>query len=622
VRTSQRPRISAILPTWNRACYLEKALQGLLAQTLEPEEFEVILVDDGSTDATRQVLARFTGLLPLVYLHQENAGIAVAKNRGVEKARAPILLFMDDDDVASPTLLEEHLWSHERYPDPTIAILGRTDLSSQVASKPVMHYVTEVGCNLFCYPGIRADEWLDYTFFWGGRSSCKTALLRDHGCFDPVFRFGCEDIELGYRLSQFGLRVRYNPRAVSTMVRAMSFDDFCRRVEKQGQSNWVFGTIHPVEEVWRWGDIPYAQERWAQLEPNFETVLAMARHLDYIATLRVEEGLTLDDFLVTELHRAYLQSFDGCRVRGIAKAVGDRRHRITAQPAGQTVKASSEHVASDGMLPSAALSTVWNTYVRSQDSIEIDIIYDCNLKCFNCNRSCQQAPTMEAMTVEQIYKFIDESVRQNVRWRNIRILGGEPTLHQELLPILELLLNYRTTFSPETTIQLVTNGLGKEVDSKLAKVPDGITIENSHKISRVQTTFSSFNNAPIDLVQFKNYDFSGGCWITSQCGIGLTPYGYYPCAIAGGIDRVFGFNIGRKELPDPDDTMLDLFTVFCRYCGHFLENQKPPGNEDPNHMEETFKEKAKLETTYEVISPTWAATYKRYKHTPPKVSRY
>ena len=237
MRTDKTPLISGILPTYNRAGYLRKALEGLTCQTLERDEFEVIVVDDGSFDETRRVVDLFRENLQLIYLHQENAGISAAKNRGIAQARAPILVFLDDDDVARLTLLEEHLWSHERYPDLVVAVLGHTALSRRVAAIPLMHFVTEVAFYLFCYPRIRVGEWLDYTYFWGGRSSCKAALLRKYGCFNPRFQFGCEDIELGYRLSQIGLRVVYNPRAVSTMVRPLTFDDFCRRIEKQGSSN-------------------------------------------------------------------------------------------------------------------------------------------------------------------------------------------------------------------------------------------------------------------------------------------------------------------------------------------------------------------------------------------------
>jgi len=70
-------------------------------------------------------------------------------------------------------------------------------------------------------------------------------------------------------------------------------------------------------------------------------------------------------------------------------------------------------------------------YYRNLSMIEIDITYACNLRCYNCNRSCTQAPTVERMTVDQIKKFVEESKASNLQWKRIRILGGEPTLHPD-----------------------------------------------------------------------------------------------------------------------------------------------------------------------------------------------
>ena len=75
------------------------------------------------------------------------------------------------------------------------------------------------GLLLFSYPNLKHGDVLDYTYFWGGCSSCKRKFLIEYGVFNPVFRFGCEDIELAYRLSKSNLKVVYNARAVSTMVR-------------------------------------------------------------------------------------------------------------------------------------------------------------------------------------------------------------------------------------------------------------------------------------------------------------------------------------------------------------------------------------------------------------------
>ena len=240
-------------------------------------------------------------------------------------------------------------------------------------------------------------------------------------------------------------------------------------------------------------------------------------------------------------------------------------------------------------------------YVRSRSQIEVDITYRCNLKCFNCNRSCRQAPSTEQMTVEQIQMFIKESIEKNANWEQIKVLGGEPTLHPDLLEILSLLIEYKKYSSSGVHIQLVTNGYGTKVADVLSKIPTDIEIENSMKTS-VGNEFLPFNKAPKDFILFKNADFSNGCHIPFVCGIGLTPYGYYPCAVAGGIDRVFGYDIGRKELPSTNDTMVDQLRVFCELCGHFLT--------------------ARSRTTSEVMSPAWKEAYKRYKMVKPSLSLY
>jgi MoaA/NifB/PqqE/SkfB family radical SAM enzyme len=69
------------------------------------------------------------------------------------------------------------------------------------------------------------------------------------------------------------------------------------------------------------------------------------------------------------------------------------------------------------------------------NQIEIDITYECNLKCINCNRSSTQAPIKEGMTLEQIENFVRESVELNKKWKLINLLGGEPSIHKDFLEI-------------------------------------------------------------------------------------------------------------------------------------------------------------------------------------------
>lgn len=315
--TRQRPLISVVIPTKNRAPYLEKALRALGGQTLDRELFEVIVADDGSSDDTASVVSLFGERLALKYMPQQSKGIAEAKNYGLTGVEAPLVLFLDDDDVAHATLLEEHIATHRRHPEMEAAVLGRTDLSSEVRQWPLMRFVTETGGYLFSYYKIADGQSLDYTFFWGGRSSCKTSLLAERPVFQPEFAFGCEDIELGFRLAGRGLRVIYNALALSTMVRRASFTAFCERVERQGRANVMFYARHPVEEVKRWGDLVDVSARWERIGKQVPEVFEKARRLDEIASLRIREGLDLRDFPLEELHRAYWAALDAARLKGI-----------------------------------------------------------------------------------------------------------------------------------------------------------------------------------------------------------------------------------------------------------------------------------------------------------------
>jgi len=329
------PRISALFSTFNRRDLLRLALRALEEQTLPRREFEVIVVDDGSTDGTAELEREFRGRLEVRWARQENLGLAAGKNHALRLARAPIALFMDDDDVASPRLLEEHLLAHERHPEPEVAVLGFTDLAPEVAARPLMHFVTEVGCYLFCYPRIRDGAMLDHSYFWGGRSSCKRALLAEiDGPFDPVFRFGCEDIELGLRLKARGLRVLHHRAARSTMIRALSLEEFCRRVERQGESNWVFLEKHPTEEVRAWAHLEDLESQWRRVEDRLPRITAAARGLDAIVDARMRHGVEVEPSLLATLHRHYWAAIDAHRVRGSWRSrEASLRRRAAARPA-------------------------------------------------------------------------------------------------------------------------------------------------------------------------------------------------------------------------------------------------------------------------------------------------
>ncbi len=238
-------------------------------------------------------------------------------------------------------------------------------------------------------------------------------------------------------------------------------------------------------------------------------------------------------------------------------------------------------------------------YVRSRSLLELDITYACNLHCYNCNRSVRQAPSSLHMPVERLQGWINEWIERKHRWKRIRVLGGEPTVHPEFERIVDALLRYRD-WSPSTVIEIVTNGHGSLVNAKINQLPSDIWIENSLKTTVVQDAFAPFNLAPVDDPAFRKADFSNGCAIASGCGMGLTPLGYYPCALAGGIDRITGESLGRQNLPDDADDMLSVTSKSCRLCGRFRDGHFVPHSLRPRLVEEK-------------ISPTWHRLYDQWK---------
>ncbi len=108
----QQPEISVVLPTYNRWPLLARALASVLSQ--EEVGFEVIVVDDGSTDETPEQLAGLDDPRLRVLRQEHNQGVARARNRGVAEARAAWVAFLDDDDFWAPRRLREHLDTAER----------------------------------------------------------------------------------------------------------------------------------------------------------------------------------------------------------------------------------------------------------------------------------------------------------------------------------------------------------------------------------------------------------------------------------------------------------------------------------------------------------------------------
>ena len=247
-------------------------------------------------------------------------------------------------------------------------------------------------------------------------------------------------------------------------------------------------------------------------------------------------------------------------------------------------------------------------YIPNLKKVEIEITTNCNMYCYNCDRSCRQAPSNEGMTLDQIKKFVKESIDLNWDWEYIGLIGGEPTLNPKIFEMIKMLKKYKIfkrKNNNDCRIEVVTNGFGEATNKVLSKLPLWVDIRNSNKESKIQL-FKTYNVASIDLKAFKNLDFSIGCRNCSRDGLGLTRYGYYPCGAGASVDRVFGKDIGIKKLDEVNlPNLTKQLKILCSYCGNFKYN---------NPRVKKVKK--------EVSSKSWKNAYKEYKIKKPLLKLY
>jgi len=235
---------SVVIPTFERLDVLPEVLDALAAQEGAPP-FEVIVVDDGSRDGTRDLLAGYRGPLTLTALYEEHRGPASARNAGVARAQGELVAFLGDDTVPAPGWLAAHAAAHaKRRAREPLAVIGYTAWHARMRTTPFLRYITEHGLQ-FGYALIADPELVPFNFFYTSNVSLPRELLVAEP-FDLRFPHAAwEDVELSYRLHARGLTMVYEPTARVAHLHPTDFERFSRRQEKAGESAVVFWQLHP-----------------------------------------------------------------------------------------------------------------------------------------------------------------------------------------------------------------------------------------------------------------------------------------------------------------------------------------------------------------------------------------
>ncbi len=228
---------SVVIPTYNRLPILQKCLQAMEAQNFT-QPYEIVVVDDGSTDGTVEFLRKHTDRFPHVRLFLQNhEGAAIARNTGIDVAAGEIIVFIDSDLVVTSVFLSAH----------AKALADRDRAFT---------YGLVINTNDFENPTSAQVKIQDIStaFFATGNVAIAKHWLTAAGKFDTSFRqYGWEDLELGVRLKNLGLKLIKCPEAVGYHWHPpFTIDQLPRLVDveaQRGRMGVVFYQKHPTWEV-------------------------------------------------------------------------------------------------------------------------------------------------------------------------------------------------------------------------------------------------------------------------------------------------------------------------------------------------------------------------------------
>ncbi|HBE21230.1 MAG TPA: family 2 glycosyl transferase [Cyanobacteria bacterium UBA11149] len=239
---------SVVIPTYNRLPILQKCLRALEYQDIRADSvitgYDVVLVDDGSTDGTLEWLESHKDeLLHVRWYRQDHQGPAAARNLGVKEAKGDTIIFIDSDLVVTESFLQAHA---------DALIKGQ----AEVGSDRIFTYGWVINTCNFEDPTSEPYKITDFSaaYFATGNVAIARKWLEEAGLFDTRFQlYGWEDLELGVRLKKLGLKLIKCPAAVGYHWHPpFSLDQIPRMIDREiqrGRMGVLFYEKHPTWEV-------------------------------------------------------------------------------------------------------------------------------------------------------------------------------------------------------------------------------------------------------------------------------------------------------------------------------------------------------------------------------------
>jgi GT2 family glycosyltransferase/2-polyprenyl-3-methyl-5-hydroxy-6-metoxy-1,4-benzoquinol methylase len=226
--------LSVVIPTRDRWSILARTLQGLSVQTVPG--FETIVVVDGLDQQPPD-------LGDARLLVKEHGGPGAARNHAARTSDRPLVLFLGDDMVPAPDLVERHLAVHNRRPEEHVAVLGMADWHDEVRRTPLVDWIDRSGSQ-FDFTSIDGDK-AGFGHFYSCNVSLKRAFFLDAGGFDESFTYYYEDLDCGYRLDEKGMELLFEPDARTAHLHSYDLPSMQRRMRGVAAGEHMMAERHP-----------------------------------------------------------------------------------------------------------------------------------------------------------------------------------------------------------------------------------------------------------------------------------------------------------------------------------------------------------------------------------------
>ncbi len=238
--------VSVIFATYNRSDVIRDVLNTWRQVHKNTKySYEIICSDDASSDNTVAIIEEFKDL-PITILRNEHGGASKARNAALKIAKGEIVIFTGDDIFPDMDFVNHHYENHLKYGD-KICTLGRIEWHKDIKMNHLMYHITNIGCEQFGFAGLPPYSLIDFRHFYTSNISVsKKELDALDKHFDLTFdKYGFEDIELGYRLFENGVKIFYDPDLVAYHHHIYAdVDKFCNRQNSAGDQMVVFAMLH------------------------------------------------------------------------------------------------------------------------------------------------------------------------------------------------------------------------------------------------------------------------------------------------------------------------------------------------------------------------------------------